>query len=420
MALHISCRRLVSRTSIFNSSILESARNVSPSKSLLDKRLLTYVQSRSISPPLAWRNAVSRRSFRRCNVTKDLINGKNQTGDSSSNGSLLWAAAAAFSFFGKAEDERDEAQKAEDEIIMLLKRAKLSMMRDELEAANGYLHQAIRLAHQTHNTQAIIYTYSLMANLAFVQGQLTNAEKLFKAAMSFMLSGGMPQDHNAVIEMSLKLASIYASMNKNELAEHGFQFCMESLEGKIERHKELSVEELPDEERKDTRLLLGLCLDARARYMAATHRLVQATGDYRRALQICAEEQGETHPQTLVLMSDLATILDLQGKHEEALGHVTKALQLGKEAGHPDQHVLLSNMAGIVMHQGQLDEARRLYLEAIALAQAMGDVEAVEQIEEGLKELTSKRKAQAKAQAEKDGKPDQETESQEEEEAATG
>ncbi|XP_063075329.1 tetratricopeptide repeat protein 19, mitochondrial isoform X2 [Engraulis encrasicolus] len=419
MALHISCRRLVSRTSIFNSSILESARNVSPSKSLLDKRLLTYVQSRSISPPLAWRNAVSRRSFRRCNVTKDLINGKNQTGDSSSNGSLLWAAAA-FSFFGKAEDERDEAQKAEDEIIMLLKRAKLSMMRDELEAANGYLHQAIRLAHQTHNTQAIIYTYSLMANLAFVQGQLTNAEKLFKAAMSFMLSGGMPQDHNAVIEMSLKLASIYASMNKNELAEHGFQFCMESLEGKIERHKELSVEELPDEERKDTRLLLGLCLDARARYMAATHRLVQATGDYRRALQICAEEQGETHPQTLVLMSDLATILDLQGKHEEALGHVTKALQLGKEAGHPDQHVLLSNMAGIVMHQGQLDEARRLYLEAIALAQAMGDVEAVEQIEEGLKELTSKRKAQAKAQAEKDGKPDQETESQEEEEAATG
>lgn len=69
---------------------------------------------------------------------------------------------------------------------------------------------------------------------------------------------------------------------------------------------------------------------------------------------------------------------------------------------------------------GQLDEARRLYLEAIALAQAMGDVEAVEQIEEGLKELTSKRKAQAKAQAEKDGKPDQETESQEEEEAATG
>lgn len=276
---------------------------------------------------------------------------------------------------------------------MLLKRAKLSMMRDELDAANGFLHQAIRLAHQTHNTQAIIYTYSLMANLAFVQGQLNNAEKLFKAAMSFMLSGGMPQDHNAVIEMSLKLASIYASQNKNELAEHGFEFCTESLEAKIEKQKELSADELPDEERKDTRLLLGLCLDARARYLAATHRLSQAVQDYRRALQICTEEQGETHPQTLVLMSDLATLLDLQGKHQEALGHIKKAMQLGKEAGHPDQHLLIGNMAGILMHQGELEEASRLYHEALALAQAMGDGEAIEQFQEGLKELASRRDA---------------------------
>ncbi|KAL2097715.1 hypothetical protein ACEWY4_006922 [Coilia grayii] len=410
MALHISCRLLVSHISRFNSSILESARIVCLSSVLHAKRELTHGQSRSISPSLAWRSAVNRRSFRRYNITRNHINEKKQSEDSSSNRNLLGAAAAAFSFFGKAEDERDEAQKAEDEIILLLKKAKLSMMRDELDAANGFLHQAIRLAHQTHNTQAIIYTYSLMGNLAFVQGQLTNAEKLFKAAMSFMLSGGMPQDHNAVIEMSLKLASIYASLNKNELAEHGFQFCMESLEAKIEKHKDLSPEELSDEERKDTRLLLGLCLDARARYLAASHRLAQATGDYRRALQICSEEQGETHPQTLVLMSDLATILDLQGKHEEALGHITRAMQLGKEAGHPDQHVLLGNMAGILMHQGQLEEARRLYLEAIALAQAMGDGEAVEQIEEGLKELTSRRKAQ------KDGKPDGQTEC----EAASG
>lgn len=33
---------------------------------------------------------------------------------------------AAFSFFGKADDERDEAQKAEDEIILLLKKAKVA------------------------------------------------------------------------------------------------------------------------------------------------------------------------------------------------------------------------------------------------------------------------------------------------------
>lgn len=31
---------------------------------------------------------------------------------------------------------------------------------------------------------------------------------------------------------------------RNELAEHGFQFCTESLEAKIEKHKDLSPEEL--------------------------------------------------------------------------------------------------------------------------------------------------------------------------------
>lgn len=54
---------------------------------------------------------------------------------------------------------------------------------------------------------------------------------------------------------------------------------------------------LLDEERKDTRLLLGLSLDARARYLAANHRFTGACRDYRHALQICQEEQGESHPQ---------------------------------------------------------------------------------------------------------------------------
>ncbi|KAF5904100.1 tetratricopeptide repeat protein 19, mitochondrial, partial [Clarias magur] len=255
-----------------------------------------------------------------------------------------------FSLFG-TKDERTEEQKMEDEIILLLKKAKYNMMLGELDAANSFLHKAIRLAHQSHNNDAIIYTYSLMANLAFVQGELDNAEKLFKAAMSFMLSGGTPQDDNAVIEMSLKLASIYATQNKNELAEHGFEFCTESLEAKIEKQKDLPPDAISDEERKDTRLLLGLSLDARARYLASSRRLTGACRDYRQALQICQEEQGEAHPQTLVLMSDLATVLDLQGKHDEALVHVKKAVELGRTAGHPDQHVLLGNMAGILMHK---------------------------------------------------------------------
>ncbi|XP_026005087.1 tetratricopeptide repeat protein 19, mitochondrial isoform X2 [Astatotilapia calliptera] len=306
------------------------------------------------------------------------------------------SARYAFSLFGSSEeDKRDEAQRKEDEMILLLKKAKLSVHRGQLQAASGFLHQAVVLAHQTHNNQAIIYTYSLMANLAYVQGQLDSAEKLFKAAMSFMLAGGTPQDDNAVIEMSLKLATIYAEQNKAELAEHGFRFCMESLEVKLEKHKEPLGEEPTEEQealRKETRLLLGLCLDSRARYRASTLHLKQAGQDYQDALNICCQEQGETHPQTLVLMSDLATILDLQGHHDDALALVRRAVELSRSAGHPDLHVLLGNMAGILLHTGRLDDSLRFYQEALGLARQAADQEAVDRIQEGLKEVKERRR----------------------------
>lgn len=304
-------------------------------------------------------------------------------------------AAVAFSLFGRSEeDERDEAQRKEDELILLLKKAKLSIHRGQMNNASGFLHQAVALAHQLHNTQAIIYSYSLMANLAYVQGQLEQAEKLFKAAMSFMLSGGTPENDNAVIEMSLKLAAIYAEQNKLELAEHGFRFCIESLEEKLKKDKETATEELTEDQLtllKDTWLLLGLVLDSRARFRTSTSDLDQAELDYRRSLEICSKEQGEAHPQTLVLMSDLALVLDLQGKQEEALVLVQKAVDLSRTQDHPDQHLLLSNMASILLHSGDLEAAVRFYHEALVLARQHGDQEAVDHIQDGLKEVKTQR-----------------------------
>lgn len=58
------------------------------------------------------------------------------------------------------------------------------------------------------------------------------------------------------------------------------------------------------------------------------------------------------HPQTLVLMSDLATILDLQGRHDDALALLRQAVDTGRVSGHEDLHVLLANMATVLLHAG--------------------------------------------------------------------
>uniref|UniRef100_A0A8C5D8D2 Tetratricopeptide repeat protein 19, mitochondrial-like n=1 Tax=Gouania willdenowi TaxID=441366 RepID=A0A8C5D8D2_GOUWI len=301
---------------------------------------------------------------------------------------------SVFSFLsGTVEQPKDEAERKEEEIILLLKKAKLNVYHGHFQAASRLLHQAVVLAHQTHNTQAIIYTYSLMANVAYVQGQLDNAEKLFKAAMSFMLAGGTPQVSGDKAMLCLLFGSIV------EMAEHGFRFCTESLKAKLEKEQELSGE--TRSMRKETRLLLGLCLDSRARYRASQLQLSQAGQDYQDALDICCQEQGETHPQTLVLMSDLATILDLQGRHDDALKLIQQAVDLGRSAGHPDQHVLLLNLAGILMHTGRRKDSVRLYHEALSSARQAGDEEAVERVHEGLEEL-KKRKEQEEEKEEEE------------------
>lgn len=49
---------------------------------------------------------------------------------------------------------------------------------------------------------------------------------------------------NKLIARSYVYILVPTILARNELAEHGFQFCTESLEAKIDKHKDLSQDEL--------------------------------------------------------------------------------------------------------------------------------------------------------------------------------
>eukprot|EP00076_Gallus_gallus_P027882 XP_015151329.1 tetratricopeptide repeat protein 19, mitochondrial isoform X3 [Gallus gallus] len=286
-------------------------------------------------------------------------------------------------------------------------------MKGELGEAERLLHQALRLAHQADNRRAVIYTYSLMANVAFMQGQLDNAEKLYKATMSSMLAGDTKEDDNAILEMSLKLASIYAAqkqdpkgtdnqaasiegknglLERHKLALAGYEFCILTLEEKIAKEKDLPEDVLPAEEKANTRLLLGMSLDSYARYLLDINQLSVAQKMYEKALQISNDVQGETHPQTVVLMNDLATVLDAQGHYDEAYSHVKRAAELAKVTQHPEEHMVLNNLAAILMHKKDFLQAKQVYKEALKQAEQKGDADSVRHIQEELAELAKRRK----------------------------
>ncbi|XP_070245661.1 tetratricopeptide repeat protein 19, mitochondrial isoform X3 [Bos mutus] len=307
----------------------------------------------------------------------------------------LLAALAWSSRPAAAEQERRgaggaAAGDAEAEIIQLLKRAKLCIMKDEPEEAELILHDALHLAHKSHNTKAIAYTYDLMANLAFIRGQLENAEKLFKATMSYLLGGGMQQEDNAIIEISLKLATIYAAQSRQELALAGYEFCISTLEEKIERERELSEDVLSADDKANTQLLLGMCLDTYARYLLFSQQPSQAQRMYEKALRISEEILGERHPQTIVLLNDLATTLDTQGRTDEACVHAQRASDLARQVEHPELHVLLSNLAAVLTRRELYAQAEETYREALRQAELKRDEASVQHIREELAELARK------------------------------
>uniref|UniRef100_A0A8D0TMJ6 Tetratricopeptide repeat protein 19, mitochondrial n=1 Tax=Sus scrofa TaxID=9823 RepID=A0A8D0TMJ6_PIG len=263
-------------------------------------------------------------------------------------------------------------------IIFFVFSLQLCIMKDELEEAELILHDALRLAFKSDNKKAITYTYDL-------------AEKLFKATMSYLLGGGLQQEDNAIIEISLKLASIYAAQNRQELALAGYEFCISTLEEKIEREKELAEDILSAEEKANTHLLLGMCLDSCARYLLFSEQPSRAQGMYERAVRISEEILGDHHPQTVVLLSDLATTLDAQGRFDEAYACAQRAAELARRGEHPELHVLLRNLAAILTHREQYAQAKAVYQEALQRAERKRDEVSVQHIREELAELSRKR-----------------------------
>ncbi|XP_070245664.1 tetratricopeptide repeat protein 19, mitochondrial isoform X5 [Bos mutus] len=277
--------------------------------------------------------------------------------------SLVHRALAWSSRPAAAEQERRgaggaAAGDAEAEIIQLLKRAKLCIMKDEPEEAELILHDALHLAHKSHNTKAIAYTYDL--------------------------------EDNAIIEISLKLATIYAAQSRQELALAGYEFCISTLEEKIERERELSEDVLSADDKANTQLLLGMCLDTYARYLLFSQQPSQAQRMYEKALRISEEILGERHPQTIVLLNDLATTLDTQGRTDEACVHAQRASDLARQVEHPELHVLLSNLAAVLTRRELYAQAEETYREALRQAELKRDEASVQHIREELAELARK------------------------------
>ncbi|KAK7076850.1 Tetratricopeptide repeat protein 19, mitochondrial [Halocaridina rubra] len=288
----------------------------------------------------------------------------------------------ALALFQTKKDTEKEEKRQESELIMTIKRSILALQRGELNKAEQLLHISLKIAQESQNTQAETYIFDLMANLAYQREQYTKAEELFKEVLKRMFSDGMAEDDNAVVEISLKLASVYASIGDMEKAVQGFHFCIGTQEEKIKKYGESNLDE-------DTLLLWAMSMDWYARFLLSLKKYELAKKHFLKAFEMSERVHGPGHPQTAVLLNDIGSVCSLQKNYTDAITYLERAIYVAREAQSPDIASFYVNLGAVYLQQGMLAEAEKHCKEGLKLAKNYKNEEALEEAKSCLEEISS-------------------------------
>lgn len=293
------------------------------------------------------------------------------------------------SFLGLDEDSKlerkydKEIQSTKDEdfdekLRNVLRPAIVNMQEGEYDKAEKVIHIALRMAQDVQHHDAILYIHDLLANLAYQAEDYKKAEKLFVDVMQRQIGyKGVAEDDNSIIAMSLRLAEIFAKTEEHEKAELGFEFCIESMEKKIQSG-------IRDE---DTVVLWGMSRDLFGQYLMSVGKHEKARDQFKQAYEVSLEINGETDEQTLVLLNSLGTISATMGDAKGAEKYFQDLIYKARKNKSDNlAHFLVNN--GLVNIQLKLyDVAKRSCNEALQLSKRQKDGDAYEQSQNCLKIL---------------------------------
>jgi tetratricopeptide (TPR) repeat protein len=93
---------------------------------------------------------------------------------------------------------------------------------------------------------------------------------------------------------------------------------------------------------------------------------------YRRAIEIGEKVLGKDHPNVATWYNNLALLLKVQGKYDQADPLYRRAIEINEKVlgkDHPTVATNYNNLAGLLHDQGKFDQAEVLYRQAIEIFQ---------------------------------------------------
>ena len=137
------------------------------------------------------------------------------------------------------------------------------------------------------------------------------------------------------------------------------------------------TKENPLTEQQKADLERALALNKQVDNLFSQEKYAEATPLAIEALKICREVLGDKHPDTAMIINDLASLYNLQTQYAKAEPLFVEALKIRREAlgnKHPDTAISINNLAFLYFNQSQYAKAEPLYLEALKInREALGN-----------------------------------------------
>lgn len=314
-----------------------------------------------------------------------------------SAGSGLGISYALFGFsFGKKDEEEEK-----DVLTETYRNARLAHAQGDLQKADELYHEALKISEEQVAAKKITYDKFItsktlmhdgLADIAMRTGQIENAEVLYKETMKGCLSQGMEQDANAMVEIALKLASIYAIMGRKEEAEEGYKFCIQATQPKMEEKEkqwkagkgsnkvarktfdvrgQVEEPEVSEQEELETNTasLLGMTLSSYGRFLLYNKRYQEALPMFEKARLYAENTLGKESNQYIVVLNDLATLYIVTKNLVEAEKILSDGIKISDSAKLGEGATLYCNLGAVYLRKGQTMEAMGACKTGLELAQ---------------------------------------------------
>ncbi|XP_060859972.1 tetratricopeptide repeat protein 19 homolog, mitochondrial-like [Metopolophium dirhodum] len=242
------------------------------------------------------------------------------------------------------------------QLIDTIKKGLLYLQNDDYNAFEQTLDKALKMANDLKNVEGIIHVYDVLANGAFMNHEYEKAKDLFTKVIEQLIEQGDPKDDLNILRIGLKISKIHEVQEDYIKSEFSYLYCVQNLEKKIEINPE----------NEDVLGLYAITLDAYGRYLVNRGEINTARICFRKAYKASVKINGEVFKMNVILLNDLGTLYNVQGKLNEALHYFKKAEQIGQHF--PDMEILSMvyiNLGNIYLKQGMLKEAEKNCMEGM-------------------------------------------------------